>query len=113
MPTASRSSTPSSAPSGRPETSARPQRGAEVELRVDSLAFGGAGVARVDGYVVFVAGGLPGDRVRAQVTKAKRSHGEARVVELLEPGPDRVPAAADHPGAPWQELRYERQPAGK
>jgi 23S rRNA (uracil1939-C5)-methyltransferase len=106
MPTASRSSTPSSAPSG---SRARPERGAELEVRVDSLAFGGAGVARADGYVLFVAGGLPGDRVRAQVTKAKRSHGEARAVELLEPGPDRVPPAADHPGAPWQELRYERQ----
>ena len=51
---------------------ARPQRGDELELTVDSLAFGGAGVARVDGYVVFVAGGFPGDRVRAVVRKRKR-----------------------------------------
>jgi 23S rRNA (uracil1939-C5)-methyltransferase len=110
MPTASRSSTRSSAHSASAaEKASRPQRGADLEVRVESLAFGGAGVARVDGYVLFVAGGLPGDRVRAQVTKAKRSHGEARAVELLEPGPDRVPPVADHPGAPWQELRYERQ----
>ena len=39
--------------------------GEEVELRIDSLAYGGNGVARLDGYVVFVAGALPGDRVRA------------------------------------------------
>jgi 23S rRNA (uracil1939-C5)-methyltransferase len=88
---------------------ATPQRGAELELRVDSLAFGGAGVARADGYVVFVTGAFPGDRVRAVVGKARRSHAEARAVELLEPGPDRVAPAAAHPGAPWQELRYERQ----
>jgi 23S rRNA (uracil1939-C5)-methyltransferase len=109
MPTASRSSTPSSEPSASPPRAARPQRGVEVEVRVESLAFGGAGVARLDGYVLFVAGGLPGDLVRARVNKPKRSHGEARAIELLEPGPDRVPPAADHPGAPWQELRYERQ----
>jgi 23S rRNA (uracil1939-C5)-methyltransferase len=45
----------------------RPQRGDELELQVDSLAFGGEGVARLGegGYVVFVAGAIPGDRVRA------------------------------------------------
>jgi 23S rRNA (uracil1939-C5)-methyltransferase len=87
----------------------RPARGAELELTVDSLAFGGAGVARLDGYVVFVAGGLPGDRVRALVGKSKRAYAEARTLEVLEPGPDRVPPRALHPGAPWQTLRYERQ----
>ena len=48
----------------------RPARGAELELTVDRLAYGGNGVARrEDGYVVFVAGGVPGDRVRAVVGK--------------------------------------------
>ncbi len=89
---------------------ARPQRGDELDLRVDSLAFGGNGVARTDGgYVVFVAGAIPGDRVRAEVTKRNRRYAEARTVELLEPGPDRIDPVADHPGAPWQVLAYERQ----
>ncbi len=87
----------------------RPHRGQELELTVDSLAFGGAGVARLDGYVVFVAGGFPGDRVRAVVQRSKRGYAEARAVELLDAGPDRVPARANHPGAPWQVLSYERQ----
>jgi 23S rRNA (uracil1939-C5)-methyltransferase len=87
----------------------RPHRGQELELSIDSLAFGGAGVARLDGYVVFVSGAFPGDRVRAVVGKAKRAYAEARAVEVLEPGPDRQPARADHPGAPWQVLPYERQ----
>ncbi len=89
----------------------RPERGEEVELRIDSLAFGGEGVARLHdgGYVVFVAGGVPGDRVRAVITKRKRSYAHARLVELLEPGADRVPALAHHPGAPWQVIPYERQ----
>jgi 23S rRNA (uracil1939-C5)-methyltransferase len=89
--------------------SARPSRGDELELVVDSLAHGGNGVARRDGYVVFVAGGMPGDRVRAVVGKAKRAYAEARAVEILEPSPDRVAPVADHPGAPWQVLPYERQ----
>ncbi len=87
----------------------RPQRGAELELRIERLAYGGAGVARADGYVVFVAGGLPGDLVCATVGRAKRAYAEARVTALLEPGPDRVEPRAGHPGAAWQELRYDRQ----
>src|SRR5579884_1451086 len=90
-------------------SSVRPQRGDELELTVDSLAFGGAGVARLDGYVVFVSGAFPGDRVRAIVGKSKRGYAEARAVEVLEPSSERVPARAAHPGAPWQVLPYERQ----
>ena len=88
----------------------RPERGQELDLRVDRLAHGGAGVARLEGYVVFVSGGVPGDRVRAVVTKRKRGYAEARTVEVLEPSPDRIePAAPGHPGTSWQVLPYERQ----
>jgi 23S rRNA (uracil1939-C5)-methyltransferase len=52
---------------------------------------------------------MPGDRVRAEVGKSKRAYAEATVSELLEPGPDRIPPKADHPGAPWQVLAYDRQ----
>src|SRR6185437_3568925 len=87
----------------------RPKLGAELELKIDALAYGGAGVARTDGYVLFVQGAVPGDRVRARVTKRKRAYAEARVVELLDPSPDRIEPRAPHPGAPWQVLPYERQ----
>jgi len=88
----------------------RPAVGDELTLRIESLAFGGAGVARAPGgYVVFVEGGFPGDLVRARVHHRKRSYAQARATVLLEPGPDQVAAIADHPGAPWQVLRYERQ----
>jgi len=91
-----------------------PRRGEELELEIDSLAFGGRGVARADGFVVFVAGGLPGDRVRAEVTKGKKRFAEARAVELLRAGGDRLPDTCVHggepcPGAPWQGLPYEQQ----
>jgi 23S rRNA (uracil1939-C5)-methyltransferase len=92
-----------------PTTTSRPERGAELDLRIDDLAYGGNGVARLDGYVVFVRGGIPGDRVRAVITKRKRAYAEARATEVLEPSPDRIPEVAHHPGAPWQVLPYERQ----
>jgi 23S rRNA (uracil1939-C5)-methyltransferase len=92
-----------------PAAPARPQRGDELDLRIDALAYGGAGVARLDGYVVFVRDAVPGDRVRAVVTKRKRAYAEARAVEVLEPSPERIAPRADHPGAPWQVLPYERQ----
>src|SRR5215212_6498176 len=94
-------------------TQTRPKRGDHLDLTVDSLAHGGAGVARLDGYVVFVQGAVPGDRVRAVVGKAKRDYAEARAVEVLVPSPERIPVRAPHPGAPWQVLPYERQLAEK
>jgi 23S rRNA (uracil1939-C5)-methyltransferase len=87
----------------------RPARGDEWELTIDSLAFGGNGVARHDGYVVFVVGAVPGDRVRARITRPKRDYAEAITTEILEPSPERIPAKAPHPGVPWQVLPYERQ----
>jgi 23S rRNA (uracil1939-C5)-methyltransferase len=90
-------------------TTVRPQRGDELELRIDALAYGGNGVARTEGYVVFVRDAIPGDRVRAVITKRKRAYAEARTVEVLEPSPDRIAPVADHPGASWQVLPYARQ----
>lgn len=98
---------------GQQSRPSRPRPGTEVELEAGPLAHGGAAVCRLDGFVVFAQGAVPGDRVRARLGKVKRSHAEARVVEVLEPGPDRIEPVASHPGAPWQVLRYEAQLAAK
>ena len=85
----------------------------ELELTVDSLAHGGRGVARHGELVVFVARALPGDRVRARVTKLKKRYAEARALEVLEPGPGRVTPRCAHFGAcggcAWQDLDYVEQ----
>jgi 23S rRNA (uracil1939-C5)-methyltransferase len=85
----------------------------ELELTVDSLAYGGNGVARLNGFVVFVRRGLPGDRVRARVTKVKRNHAEALATEILAPGSARVDAPCAHypacGGCRFQDLAYEAQ----
>jgi len=92
-------------------------KGQELDVRIDSLAYGGNGVGRVEGFVVFVRGGLPGDLVRARATKVKRGFAEATKTELLEPGPDRVEAPCRHfgvcGGCRFQDLAYERQAAAK
>src|SRR5579862_1920713 len=92
-------------------------RNQELELDVESLAYGGNGVARYDGFVVFVRRGLPGDRVRARVTKVKRSHAEALATEIVRPGPMRVEAPCEHypacGGCRFQDLEYGAQLAQK
>jgi 23S rRNA (uracil1939-C5)-methyltransferase len=88
-------------------------RDQELELHVDSLAYGGNGVARLNGFVVFVRRGLPGDTVRARVTKVKRSHAEALAVDVIEPSAARVEAPCAHypacGGCRFQDLAYDAQ----
>src|ERR687898_3344000 len=89
----------------------------ELELTIDSLAYGGNGVARLNGFVVSVRRGLPGDTVRARVTKVKRNHAEALATEVVEPSPNRVDAPCGHypacGGCRFQDLAYEAQAAAK
>src|SRR4051794_18646471 len=92
-------------------------RDQELELSIDSLAYGGNGVARLNGVVVFVRRGLPGDRVRARGTKGKGNHPGALAVEVLEPSSQRVDAPCAHypacGGCRFQDLAYEVQAAAK
>jgi 23S rRNA (uracil1939-C5)-methyltransferase len=89
------------------------QRDDELELTIESLAYGGNGVARLNGFVVFVRRGLPGDTVRARVTKVQRRHAEALVVDVVAPGPLRVDAPCAHypacGGCRFQDLGYDAQ----
>jgi 23S rRNA (uracil1939-C5)-methyltransferase len=85
----------------------------ELELTIDSLAYGGNGVARLNGFVIFVRRGLPGDTVLARVTKVKRSHAEATALEVVNAGAPRVEAPCAHypacGGCRFQDLAYEAQ----
>ncbi|MGH3002195.1 MAG: class I SAM-dependent RNA methyltransferase, partial [Gaiellaceae bacterium] len=101
------------------------ERDQELELTIDSLAYGGNGVARLDGdeggggrgFVVFVRHGLPGDTVRARVTKVHRRHAEALATEVLAAGPQHVDAPCAHypvcGGCRFQDLAYAAQVAAK
>lgn len=89
------------------------KKGTVLELEIEGVAYGGKGVAKVGGYVVFVNGSLPGDRVLARVTRRKKSFAEAVKVQLLRPSEDRVKPVCRHAavcgGCTWQELPYGRQ----
>ena len=92
-------------------------RDQELELTIDRLAYGGNGVARLNGFVVFVRRGLPGDTVRARVTKVQRRHAEALATEVIKPSPLRVDAPCKHypacGGCRFQDLAYEAQVEAK
>jgi 23S rRNA (uracil1939-C5)-methyltransferase len=77
---------------------AKPRRGDLVELRIEDLAFGGEGVGRLDGYVVFAPGGVPGDRVQVRVTETRGRYGRGVIDAVLEPSPHRVAAPCPYFG---------------
>lgn len=87
--------------------------GETVELDVDRLAYGGQGVARHDGFVVFVRGAVPGDRVRATVRRRKPRYAEAGLDEILKPSALRRAPVCRHVaecgGCEWQSLDYAAQ----
>src|SRR5947208_2529187 len=88
-----------------------------VDVTIDRLATGGRGVARHDGFVLFVQRGLPGDRVKARVTRVRKSFAEAVSDELLTPGPTTIAAPCMFHGrcggCAWQALDYPAQLAAK
>lgn len=87
--------------------------GKEVELTVESLAFGGKGVAHLDDYVVFVHRAIPDQKVIARITKRRRGYAEARVLETVEASPHSVDASCAHfptcGGCSFQHLDYVAQ----
>jgi 23S rRNA (uracil1939-C5)-methyltransferase len=91
----------------------RPRRGDVVSLTVDDLAFGGEGVGRVEGYVVFVRGGLPGDRLRVRITEGRGRFGRGAIEAVEAPSPERVEAPCPYfgrcGGCRLQHLAYPAQ----
>ena len=96
---------------------AKPRRGDRVDVTIDDLAFGGEGVGRLDGYVMFVRGGLPGDRVRVHVTETRARYGRGEIDEVLTRAPDRVDPPCPYfgrcGGCRLQHLAYPAQLAFK
>ncbi len=89
------------------------KRKKEYEFNIDKLAFGGAGVAKVDNYVIFIKDTLPGDRVIARITKRKQNFAEARLISIVEKSPLRLSAPCSYfewcGGCTWQNMAYENQ----
>lgn len=92
---------------------ARIKRGTKLELEIEKFADKGKSLARVDGYVIFVRGAVPGDRIRAYVYRTKKSYAEAALDELLEPSPLRTEPRCRYAdtcgGCKWQHVQYQAQ----
>jgi 23S rRNA (uracil1939-C5)-methyltransferase len=84
-----------------------------VELEISDLAYGGTSVAKVNGFVVLVYGGIPGDVVKAEITKKKTNYAEAKLLEITRESELRTKPSCSHfgfcGGCTWQNLKYEEQ----
>ena len=89
------------------------RKGRTIELTISDMAYGGQGIGRVNGFVAFVRGGVPGDRLLVRVYSKKKNYAEATIEEILIPSPDRIrpecPYSAYCGGCQWQHISYEKQ----
>jgi len=84
-----------------------------VELFVDRIVGGGIGIAELNGWKVFVPYAAPQERIAAQLIVKKKDYGVARIKEILEPSPFRIPALCPYygkcGGCQLQHINYEGQ----
>lgn len=84
-----------------------------MRLTIEKLVYGGDGLARTDQGVVFVPRTAPGDVVEIEIAYKKKDYATGRLIELLEPSPDRqepwCPNYATAGCCHWQHIRYDRQ----
>ena len=84
-----------------------------MQISIESMAYGADAVGHIDGKAVFVAGGVPGDVVEAEVVSDGKNFSRARVTRVLEASPDRVPSRCPYAevcgGCPWSNMAYEAQ----
>ncbi|WP_317854527.1 23S rRNA (uracil(1939)-C(5))-methyltransferase RlmD [Chakrabartyella piscis] len=87
------------------------------EMRIDGMGSNGEGIGRIDGYAVFVDGALPEELVKVLILKTRKSFGFGKLLEVLEPSPERVepvcPVARQCGGCQLQHLSYKGQLAYK
>ena len=87
--------------------------GDKVQLRIEKLTVGGAGLGRHNGLVIFVDYAAPGDLLQVQITEEKKNLSFAKIEKILEPGPSRVKPPCPHfgecGGCSWQHISHEEQ----
>lgn len=98
---------------GTPDPTGLPAAGDVVDLTIADVAYRGAGVARLDGWVVFVPGALTGERVRVRIARRRRQYGQGELLEVLAPSPHRLAPAcalsAACPGCCYQPVAYAEE----
>ncbi len=84
-----------------------------IEVEVEKIAFGGKGLAKLNGFTLFIDKAVPGDLAVVRITKKKKSYAEARVEQLIRPSALRIDAPCPYSGycggCKWQFLDYSNQ----
>ena len=84
-----------------------------IEVEVENIDFGGKGLAKLNGYTLFVDKAVPGDLAAVRIFKKKKSYAESRVERLIKPSALRVEAPCSYSGhcggCKWQFLEYGQQ----
>ena len=96
---------------------AKPRPGDRLELTLESWGRLGEAMAWRDGFPIFVFGGIPGERVTAEITRVHRQYAAATVTQVSQPSPNRVPPPCPYfgpcTGCQWQHLDYNAQLTAK
>jgi 23S rRNA (uracil1939-C5)-methyltransferase len=84
-----------------------------MQVTIEKMVYGGAGLARTDQGVLFVPRTAPGDVVEVEIYDRKKDYSSARVTSIIQPSPDRqTPDCPNYESAGcchWQHIRYDRQ----
>lgn len=84
-----------------------------MQIQIEKLIFGGAGIGRAGGKVIFVRGGIPGEILKVKITKEKGRYAEAGIEEILRPSSERTPPLCPVfgwcGGCQWQHITYSSQ----
>lgn len=87
--------------------------GRELEVEVEDVAFGGNGVARLDGLVCFIPFAIPGEKLKVKISSVKKRFLEAEIVEILEASDHRVEPVCELygqcGGCQYQHMDYQTQ----
>lgn len=84
---------------------------------MESVAYEGKAIAKLDGFPIFIKHAAPGDSIRAQITKKRSKYAEAKILDILEAGSNRIQPKCIHAGVcggcSWQHIDYPSQLAFK
>lgn len=88
-------------------------RGSQINVTIEKMAIGGAGIARHEGMVLFIPLAAPADELTVEITLKKKNFAEAKIVKILKPGPSRrtppCPVALVCGGCNWQQITEDEQ----
>ncbi|WP_027633587.1 23S rRNA (uracil(1939)-C(5))-methyltransferase RlmD [Clostridium hydrogeniformans] len=89
------------------------KKGQEIEVFIEKTEFGGYGIGFLEDKKIFVKGTVPGQKVKARVSKKKKDYAEGKFIEIIEKAPSQIDAPCPHfgpcGGCSTQFIPYETQ----